>query len=244
MRQKIRKTLLFISFICLPITLCYFSPVLIILDTAKGIISGSFVVFSVIFVLSVFFGRLFCGWLCPCGGGQECVSFIGLKRAKGGWQNYIKYFVSALWIGTIISFAIQAGGYTALDFFRHTDSGISLITQKGAMAYPMYYIVMSMILIPTLLFGRRAFCHYVCWLAPLIILGTKIQKHCNIPGVRLKAQKNHCIGCKKCDTACPMSLNVYDMVQQDHMNNNECILCNACTDACPQKAIKIGLWIR
>lgn len=241
MRQAVRKTIILISFLCLPITFCFFSPVIIVQDAAKGIISGSFVVFTVVSILSLFTGRLFCGWLCPCGGGQECMTMIRLTPVKGGWRNYIKYIVSAIWISVIVYFAVQSGGYTEFDFLNHTDNGISLITNGKSMAYPIYYVVLSLILFLTLVFGRRAFCHYLCWLAPLIIIGTKIRKQFHIPGLRLKAHKEDCIGCEKCNSVCPMSLNVYDMVQKNDMNDNECILCTACTDACPKKAIRISM---
>jgi ferredoxin-type protein NapH len=68
MRQKIRRTILLISFLFFPITLYYFSPALIIMGAAAGIIVGSFVLFGVLFVSSLLVGRGFCGWVCPGAG--------------------------------------------------------------------------------------------------------------------------------------------------------------------------------
>ncbi len=41
-RQRLRKALILISFLFFPVTLYYFSPVLIIQGVAEGIVAGSF----------------------------------------------------------------------------------------------------------------------------------------------------------------------------------------------------------
>ena len=65
--QKIRKFTLIISMMLFPITIYYFSPYLIIMAAMQHIINGSFIVFSMMFILGLFFGRLWCGFLCPTG---------------------------------------------------------------------------------------------------------------------------------------------------------------------------------
>lgn len=58
MRQKIRKTILISSFLLFPITIWHFSPCLIIQAASEHIMNGSFIVFSLMLVLSMFFGRI------------------------------------------------------------------------------------------------------------------------------------------------------------------------------------------
>jgi polyferredoxin len=60
-RQKIRKAIILISFLLFPITINYFSPYIIIDGAAQGIITGSFITFGLLFIVSLFFGRAFCG---------------------------------------------------------------------------------------------------------------------------------------------------------------------------------------
>lgn len=72
MRQKVRKCLLLISFLAFPITIWYFSPYLIINAAMEHIINGSFIVFCLMLILSMFLGRVWCGYLCLAGGLQEC----------------------------------------------------------------------------------------------------------------------------------------------------------------------------
>jgi len=48
--------------------------IIIILGAIEGIAVGSFVMFSIQFLLSMFFGRSLCGYICPVGGLQECLT--------------------------------------------------------------------------------------------------------------------------------------------------------------------------
>jgi hypothetical protein len=67
LRQRIRKGIILVTFLLLPAIFYYFSPYLIIMGASEGIISGSFIVFAVLFLSSLFLGRGFCGWFCsPC----------------------------------------------------------------------------------------------------------------------------------------------------------------------------------
>ena len=63
--QKIRRFTLIISMLLFPITIYYFSPYLIIMAAMRHIINGSFIVFSLMFILGLFFGRIWCGFFCP-----------------------------------------------------------------------------------------------------------------------------------------------------------------------------------
>jgi ferredoxin-type protein NapH len=78
-RQKIRKAIILISFLLFPITINYFSPYIIIDGAAQGIIAGSFITFVLLFIVSLFLGRAFCGWVCPGAGIQEFCFTVNLK---------------------------------------------------------------------------------------------------------------------------------------------------------------------
>lgn len=86
-RQAVRKLIITISLLLFPITLYYFSPALIINAGLNGVINGSFIVFAMMFLLSIPFGRLFCAYLCPAGGLQECTFAINDKKPKQGRRN-------------------------------------------------------------------------------------------------------------------------------------------------------------
>ena len=46
-------------------------------------------------------------------------------------------------------------------------------------------VVLMLIVLPTLLVGRRSFCHHLCWMAPFMILGRKLRNLLNTPALRL-----------------------------------------------------------
>ena len=45
-RQKIRKAILIVSFLLLPVTLFYVSPIVILMGAARGIATGSLLLFA------------------------------------------------------------------------------------------------------------------------------------------------------------------------------------------------------
>ena len=235
-RQNIRKAIIVFSFLLFPITLYYFSPYLIIQGAIEGIITGSFIVFLTMLVTSIFFGRLFCGWICPAGGLQECAIIVKDKRAKGGKLNRIKYFIWAFWIIIIISISISVGGFKMVDFFYQTTYGISV---ANPYAFIIYYGVVFLIFGLSLFAGKRSFCHYVCWMAPFMVIGLRIRGILKIPYFHLAVEKEKCIDCKQCTKKCPMSLDVNENVKIDKIQNDECILCLECVDACPKKVISL-----
>ena len=67
--------------------------------------------------------------------------------------------------------------------------------------------------------GRRSFCHHVCWMAPFMVLGQKLRDAFKMPGLRLRAQPDLCINCKRCTNACPMSLDVESLVAKKDMKH-------------------------
>lgn len=234
-RQNIRQLVIILSFLLFPITIYYFSPYLIIQGALEGIVVGSCIVFISMFVASLFFGRAFCGWLCPAGGVQECLKAVSSKNAKGGRLNWIKYFIWTPWVISIILIFIKVGGVKEISFFHQTQYGVSVSTIQSIV---IYYGVLTLIVATALLTGKRGFCHYLCWMAPFMIIGTKIREKVKFPALHLEAEGNKCISCKKCSIKCPMSLNVNEMALKKNMKNSECILCGECVDVCPKNVIK------
>lgn len=239
-RQTVRKTILFISFLLFPVTIWYFSPYLIIQAMSEHIMNGSFIVFVTMLVASMFFGRVWCGYLCPSGGLQECCSNINSNPAKRGWRNNIKYVIWILWMtGVIVCFVLGKNDVT-IDFFYMTDHGVSVTEIYN---YVIYYGVLFILVLPALVGGRRAACHYVCWMAPFMVIGSTIGKFLHLPQLHIEGDSSKCISCQRCNKVCPMGLDVSEMIKENKSKRcTECIQCGACVDECPKKAVKYK-WI-
>ena len=143
-RQRIRKAIIIVSFLFFPVTIYYFSPALIIMGAAAGKIVGSFMLFGLLFLVSLFLGRAFCGWVCPAAGLQEVCFIVQNKRARGGRWDWIKYFIWVPWIGIILMTIIRAGGLRSIDPFFQIRFGISVIGPEG---YIVYYFFVALIVI-------------------------------------------------------------------------------------------------
>lgn len=238
-RQRLRKLLLIASLLLFPITLYYFSPALIINAGLKGIINGSFIVFMLMFVLSIPFGRLFCAYICPAGGLQECAFLVNENLPRQGWRNYIKYIIWTIWLSAVTYCYFQYGKIIKIDFLFETENGISV---SNIQSYVIYYGIVCLIFIPSVLCGKRIFCHYFCWMAPFMVLGMKFRKFLHLPGIHIKAkEKDKCISCSKCNKGCPMGIDVVNEIKKDVIDNSECIQCGACIDSCPKQILSYGI---
>lgn len=236
--QKIRKFLLIVSMLLFPITIWYFSPYLIIMAAWQHIINGSFITFTLMFILGMFFGRLWCGFLCPTGGMSECFETFSSKEPKQGWRNYLKYGIWFVWIsGVIVCHVLGKGDYQIQPFFM-TEHGISISNIYG---YVIYYGIVILFLIPALIHGKRANCHYICWMAPFMILGYKAGRFLHLPQLKIRTAAEDCVSCGKCAKVCPMSLEVPQLVKAGEIRSAECILCGECINACGKKVLEYKL---
>ncbi|MEE8568323.1 MAG: 4Fe-4S binding protein [Anaerolineales bacterium] len=236
-RQRIRKALLFVSLLLFPLTLYYFSPMLIIQGASEGIINGSFVVFGLMFLSALFLGRFWCGWACPAGALQEFGAPINNKQAPGGKWDWIKWGIWIPWIGIIAVMAIQAGGYQAVNPFFQLEGGLTVLQEPPPPWFMIYYIIIAIFLTLAIVVGRRAGCHYICWMAPFMIIGRRVRNLFKWPALGLRVEPDKCIDCKRCTRDCPMSLDVNGMVNMGDIEHNECILCGTCADNCPEDVI-------
>ncbi|MBM3705698.1 MAG: 4Fe-4S binding protein [Actinobacteria bacterium] len=233
MRQKVRKGIILFTLLLFPAIFYYFSPYLIIMGVSEGVISGSFIVFVILFLSALFLGRGFCAWFCPIAGIQE-VSFLVRDKKVNNKYNWIRYIIWVPWISIIIYMAVTAGGFRKADFLYQTTYGFSI---SDVYALFIYLIVVVVTIILSFAVGRRALCHYVCWMSPFMIGGRKLRNLFKWPSLRLKAEKDKCIDCMTCTKNCPMSLDVNTMVKSGRVENSECILCGTCIDNCKKNVI-------
>jgi len=233
-RQTIRKWLLVISFVLLPVTLMYISPIVIMMGAAQGIATGSMLLFIANFFLSLVVARLWCGWLCPMGAWQEICSPVFRHTVQDGWRNYVKYGVTVLWLAVLAFLFFSAGGIRSIDPFFGTENGLSITSVAPLIVVVVIFTLMFII---AYLMGRRGFCHVFCPVAALMITGRKIRNLIGWPALQLGADSSRCIDCNKCSKECPMGLDVNGMVRKGGMENPDCIMCASCADVCPQGAI-------
>jgi polyferredoxin len=234
-RQRMRLALILLSAVLYPVTFAFIACPIITEAASQGIVTGGLAVFALLFISSLVLGRLWCAYLCPSGGLQEIFN-LALKRPlrtkKLDWFKYIIF----LWIYGSIALAIwSAGGLKTIDLLYRTQNGISILAAGGVIAFLGPVVI---IMIFTLIFGKRGECHVFCPIAVMLMIGRRIRNLVGWPALHLEAEKEQCIDCKKCVKECPMSLDVNAMVREGMMEQAECILCASCIDTCPKGAIR------
>ncbi|MGH4038627.1 MAG: 4Fe-4S binding protein [Sphaerochaeta sp.] len=174
---------------------------------------------------SLFFGNFFCGWVCPFGFIQEIMGKIGKKIFKKRYKmprkvqkylQYSKYVLFVILITGVIDFILKPlngyGSFMGLFSEQTTDA-----LATASLIIMIIYLLASMVF-------ERAFCNYLC---------TESAKYGIASMTRIfsiKRNEDTCIGCKKCDKACPMNIGVSI---HEQVRNGQCINCFECINACP-----------
>jgi polyferredoxin len=200
---------------------------------SEGIAAGDIIFFLLLLLLSIFIGRVFCGWICPAGSLQEAAFHVNEKPAnnKGNW---IKIALFIPWLIIFILLALNAGGIKYIDIFYKRAMGISI---AGATEWIMYFGTVAIVLVLSLIAGKRGLCHHLCWVSPFMIIGGAIRKLLRLPSLYIKASPDSCSSCGICAKKCPMSLQVNELLKSGSVTHYECILCGCCVDSCPKGVI-------
>ncbi len=166
---------------------------------------------TVMFLLTLVFGRFFCGYLCPVGAVQEIayhtpVPKTSSRQKKACMAVRALVFVVFLVMAFVLSASLLAD-FGIRDFFY-------LTLTTGSFVFFMV-VVVSMT-------WYRPFCRLICPYGALLSLGAGKSLFC-------LQRTDACIGCKKCEKACPTD----EAKRED--TKAECYLCGRCADVCPKE---------
>ena len=231
-RQNKRKAILLIALLIFPLFKPFLSPVTVVMGTLQGVIVGGLVIYISLFLSSLFVGRAFCGWLCPGGGLQEYCSVVVNKTPKSTKFKKLKYI---FWLGLVSAITVaifKSGGLNQIDLLYQSKLNISELQE-----YIIYYAGVGIMTILAFAVGKRAGCLYICWLAPFMVIGTKIKEFFKYPSLYIKTDLQKCINCNICNDKCPMSISITERAKNNFISDPECIMCGECVDACPEKVM-------
>ncbi|MFX1257809.1 MAG: 4Fe-4S binding protein [Promethearchaeota archaeon] len=226
MTKKVRIILLSISFLC------------------GGLLFGGFpnVIFLtgltfLILVLSLIFGRIFCGYVCPLGAGQELLS---MNRFQKIFFNELENKKKNNLISNLVRCAFFVGFVVLIILF-----GFEILTPLNPLNgflfiwFPFNYIflialILLSIVIITSIFIYRPFCRYICPFGAIVNLISRF----SIIKIR---RTDACLDCGLCEQMCP----TFEGPQKS--KKGECYLCYRCLDFCskemcinPQKISQIN----
>lgn len=192
---------------------------------------SSLVLLVVVGVMTLVFGRVFCGWICPLGTLGEWTARAarraGIRRrelpeAVDRPLRWLKYVILA----TIIAWTWKLGTLVWRDYdpwvaWMHMSAFFTEVAEK-----PWSFVVLFGAVIGASLFVERFWCRYLCPLGALLAVGQKIAF------IRIHRSDESCIHCHRCGTVCPVGL---DPEASGKVSSTECIACGRCAEACPMK---------
>lgn len=227
-----------ISLLLFPVTLNFFSPYVSIDGAMNGLISGSLILFLIMLSTGLFFGRAWCGWVCPMAALSDYAMHISSRPASVKKLKVARYCIFIVWAGVLVTMFILAGGIKGIDPLHLTEN---LVSVDMPIKYVVYYFVLALFTVLTLALGRRGACHAICWMSPFLTAGYTLGRLLRIPQLRIKADGQKCISCGTCDANCPMSIKVSQTQQNGCITTSDCILCGQCVQGCQNGALRYGI---
>ncbi|APT75626.1 4Fe-4S ferredoxin [Marinitoga sp. 1137] len=167
-------------------------------------------------LISPFFGRFYCGWVCPINTVFKPIDFIfkklKIKRFKAPAflkSKIIRYFMLALFIG---AFAVT----------KMLKIKVNILL----------YIIGTATLI-TLFFEEELWHKHLC------PYGTMLSFLSQKSFTKLKIDEEKCIGCGLCQQVCPTNTIITLDSKKRKIEARECLMCFQCQSVCPVNAISL-----
>ncbi len=193
---------------------------------------SNFILLGIFSLLTIFFGRVFCGFFCPIGAISEWIRSLGrrmwikkdieLPDIVDKYLRYLKYIV--LFVIVYFSFretALVFDLYDPFSAFAHLGNEFDELI--------FAYAVLAFVVI-TAFFSKGRRCRYLC---PLWAFFGIIKK---FNFFKLKRDNNTCISCGICRKSCPANLKIKTA---DQITHPDCISCMECVNDCPKNSLDI-----
>lgn len=188
------------------------------------------------FLLTLLFGRFYCGWICPATFLYELNSNLavwlhrmGLHTGNRHLDTRVKYLVLAvgLMLSMITGAVLTAAIYPPAIIGRE----IYYVIAFGGFGSGAVFFVVTLLF--DLLVARRGFCRYLCPGGALYSLLGRYRL------VRIQRVVEKCNDCARCNAICEFGL---DPLRDDF--GQECNNCTACIAICPTDALKFSVKVK
>jgi len=197
-----------------------------------GVINAGVILVISSFIITLIFGRFFCGWACHFGAIQELAWFI-LKKFNIQPKTVDSKLV------TVLPLLILAHLYIIPNLFFATNSNWNLsvnINEPNIWAFlPGIFIGTITFIIDGFLIvyflGRKGFCRFICPWGAFLKLPNAI--------ALFKVRKTgNCTNCHACTESCPVGIDVnYEINEYKKVTNTNCTSCMLCVSGCPSSAL-------
>lgn len=184
------------------------------------IVQGQLFIWLGLFVIgllsSVFFGRFYCGYICPMSTAMRLTSKLSRKLK---WQTKsVPKILQTKWLPWLVLLLMVATMFVSKRILRQE--------------FPLLLVLLLISVVVTLKYEEWVFHNHMCPYGALFNLFAKN------PGYATRVDPSQCIGCKKCEPVCPSQcIRVDDETSVAKIHPSTCHQCQACAVICPKKAI-------
>jgi len=196
-------------------------------------------------LIGVLAGRFVCGWLCLFGLIQELLYKIPVKKIRISAKTdrilrKTKYVVLVLFVILFPVILRDEYGLGIPSFCKWLcpvgtlEAGMPLYLLDQSIRGAAHFLFVWKFAILLFCIGsaiviERPFCKYLC---PLGAFYSLFQ---SVSFLQLKLDKEKCVNCGKCESVCPMQVNV-----RKSLSSAECIRCGECVRHCEAKALRFA----
>lgn len=165
-------------------------------------------------ILTIFFGRFYCGWLCPMQTIMTVVDGAGRKvhLKKRGIPKWIQH--PAVRIVALILFLMLLA--------------FTFITGRRLPVLPALVIIAAVL---TIFFPAALWHRFLCPFGSILSLAARRT------GRFLKINRDNCISCGVCQEVCPGGAITQDDVNHHTIDQRYCLQCSECREHCAQQSI-------
>lgn len=170
--------------------------------------------FAIGVLVSIFFGRFYCGWVCQMGTLLRGMSYIKKKlripqiKTPGFFkQKWLRFVFFALFLGFII------------------------LMQKNGLQLFAVLIITGLSIVVSLFFHESLWHNVFCPYGSLLSLTSRFAF------LKVKINEEKCISCGKCERVCPSETILIKENKKRQIDTIDCLNCGKCMEACPIKVI-------
>ena len=183
--------------------------------------------------LTIFAGRMYCGWFCPFGAVLELLSHIGPKYSiPPGLDSYLKG-VKYIFLLILVLLAINLNRLDLSISLANIIEPFETFWQIHGNLFAWNWLILVVALS---FFIPRFFCRYLCPLGALFALITMVASWLRLTKIKIRLPgKEECKGCKIALQACSVNaLSYNEKTKEPRIDDSECIKCNECRLSCPK----------
>jgi len=170
-------------------------------------------IFSIGLLISVLWGRFYCGWICPINTVIKFKNWIYDKLNLKVWKtpNILKHYLLRWFILILL--------IVTMIISRRNDIQLNIL---------LYFLIAGFIF--SLFFDEELWHKYLCPYGALLSLTDKINNK------KIVIEQQRCETCGLCMQTCPNNIILISNKEQ-YIKNKECLYCFKCQDVCAVHAI-------